>query len=67
MTFICFWIKKKTFIFGYISYRQLSNQTNEGKKQYEIPNIKNTIYLLLDKKKIPYVFNIYPLIVVSQG
>lgn len=21
------------------------------KKQYEIPNIKNTIYLLLDKKK----------------
>lgn len=30
----------------------------KGKKQYEIPNIKNTIYLLLDKKKIPYVFNI---------
>lgn len=50
MTFICFWIKKNTFIIGYISYRQLSNQTNEGKKQYEIPNIKNTIYLLLNKE-----------------
>lgn len=51
MTFICFWIKKKIpFVSGYISYRQLSNQTNEGKKQYEIPNIKNTIYLLLDKE-----------------